>query len=147
MTKRIGLHIAAFLMLGVVPSEASAAPLFTCRVENAEDHLSSRSSPRGEPLQDALAVGASFTLDTLSGVVRWTFEREGWARLQFPAQTATYAVSQQGNSSNDWVVTRRVQGLASNPIDVLRIRTWGGPPRFVWFDSQGRVFRGSCTER
>jgi hypothetical protein len=135
------------LAAGPIVSSASATdlPRFSCSLERIDRPLEITEDAVCTRLRSLDFSEVDFTFDAETGNAIWK-KRSVDAVLQMvlPVSPQRMEVWQRGTEANDWIALRKVEGPASNPLDVLRIRSWSSTPRFVWLGQDGVVFSGNC---
>jgi hypothetical protein len=129
-----------FLVLLLVASPAHAT-VFRCTAAEAATPLRSGSLRDTDPvLQQQMSRQFGIHFDSASGLLR-TFR----AVDNLQSQPWQFEMIQRGTDANDLVAVSRRPCLASCPVELLRIRLWQREKTFVFVDSSGVVFVGTCT--
>jgi hypothetical protein len=130
------------LFLGIlVAGGAAQATVLRCLASDAATPLRSGSlRETDERVQSEMTRLSGIHFDTVSGLLRTFRAADG---LQ--SQPWQFETVQRGTDNNDLVAISRRPCLVSCPVDLLRIRLWERKKTFVFNDSQGVVFAGTCT--
>lgn len=128
--------IIIFFAVTVITPHATAATsglrYFACSVLDGAGWTSGELE-LGDSQKRALQDFKVLLFDEASGILRYRYNNP-----------VKMVILQEGTDQNDLVALYGKEGLARNPIVVLRIRTWDEAPPFILLDEDVGVFTGTC---